>query len=126
MVSSFIDSQSNNSSSNTSDMSNTVDSTLQRTDLRKFQVQLAQRMKAVRDSTTAHVRQLGVMVGPMRWLITLQEAGEIVSVPSIAKVPLTRDWFIGLSNIRGNLISIVDFARFLGHPMTLINKESRI
>ena len=72
------------------------------------------------------VNQLGVMIGEQRWLLNLQTAGEIVSVGTITPVPLTQPWFLGLTNIRGNLISVIDFARFQGLPATNIEKDSRI
>ena len=102
------------------------DAAARRTRLREFQAQLVERMQAARSGVDARVNQLGVMIGQTRWLLNLQEAGEIVSVGTITPVPLTRDWFLGLSNIRGNLISVVDFARFQGHAPTTIDKESRI
>ncbi|GAB3539539.1 hypothetical protein GCM10027343_07150 [Noviherbaspirillum agri] len=97
-----------------------------RTRLREFQTQLVERMQAASSGTQPHTSQLGVMIGQTRWLLSLQEAGEIVSVGSITKVPLTQDWFLGLTNIRGNLISVVDLANFRGQPQTPIDKESRI
>jgi twitching motility protein PilI len=97
-----------------------------RTRLREFQAQLVERMQAARSGVDARVNQLGVMIGPNRWLLSLQEAGEIVSVGAITQVPLTHDWFLGLSNIRGNLISVIDFARFQGHAPTLVDKDCRI
>lgn len=102
------------------------DAAARRTRLREFQAQLVERMQAARSGVDARVNQLGVMIGQTRWLLNLQEAGEIVSVGTITPVPLTRDWFLGLSNIRGNLISVVDFARFQGQAPTTIDKESRI
>jgi twitching motility protein PilI len=97
-----------------------------RTRLREFQTQLVERMQAA--SSGAHVQagQLGVKIGQTRWLLNLQEAGEIVSVGPITKVPLTRDWFLGLTSIRGNLINVIDLARFRGLASTPIDKESRI
>ena len=41
-------------------------------------------------------------------------------------MPLTQDWFLGLTNIRGNLVSVVDLARFQGLRPTAVDKESRI
>lgn len=102
------------------------DAVARRTRLREFQAQLVERMQAARSGVDGRVNQLGVMIGQTRWLLNLQEAGEIVSVGTITKVPLTQDWFLGLSNIRGNLISVVDFARFQGYMPTPIDKESRI
>lgn len=97
-----------------------------RTRLREFQTQLVERMQAVASGAVGQASQLGVMIGQTRWLLKLEEAGEIVSVGAITKVPLTQDWFLGLTNIRGNLISVIDFAHFCGMPQTPIDKESRI
>src|SRR3569832_818938 len=90
------------------------DTTGRRTRLREFQSQLVERMQAARSGVDTRINQLGVMIGQDRWLLSLQEAGEIISVGAITAVPLTHDWFLGLSNIRGNLISVIDFARFQG------------
>lgn len=97
-----------------------------RTRLREFQTQLVERMQAARSGVDVRANQLGVMIGETRWLLNLQEAGEIVAVGSITPVPLTKDWFLGLTNIRGNLISVVDFARFQGLPPSQIGKDCRI
>ncbi|MFC7518172.1 chemotaxis protein CheW [Herbaspirillum sp. GCM10030257] len=102
------------------------DSGARRNRLREFQAQLVERMQAASTGTQAQASQLGVMIGQSRWLIKLQEAGEIVSVGAITQVPLTQDWFLGLTNIRGNLISVIDLARFCGMPATPVDKESRI
>lgn len=102
------------------------DTLARRTRLREFQAQLVERMQAVRDDTQAHTNQLAVEIGQTRWLLNLHEVGEIVSVGTITKVPLTRDWFLGLSNVRGNLINVIDFARFCGETSTPIDKDSRI
>lgn len=94
--------------------------------LREFQTQLLERMQAARSGADAGISKLGVMIGDTRWLLDLQEAGEIVSVGTITKVPLTQDWYLGLSNIRGNLTSVIDLARFLGFGLSPRNKECRI
>ncbi|HEV2611556.1 MAG TPA: chemotaxis protein CheW [Noviherbaspirillum sp.] len=97
-----------------------------RTRLREFQAQLVERMQAVRSGAQEHASQLGVMIGQTKWLLNLREAGEIVSIGSITEVPLTQDWFLGLTNVRGNLISVIDLAAFQGQPATPIDKDSRI
>jgi twitching motility protein PilI len=102
------------------------DASARRTRMREFQAQLVERMQAAKSGVETRVSRLGVMIGQTRWLLNLREAGEIVSVGAITKVPLTHDWFLGLTNIRGNLISVVDFAHFQGLPPTKIDKESRI
>lgn len=97
-----------------------------RSRLREFQSHLLERMQAARSGADIHHNQLGILVGQERWLLSLQEAGEIVTVDSITQVPLTQDWYLGLTNIRGTLISVVDFARYQGQPLTVMDKDTRI
>lgn len=82
--------------------------------LRAFQQELATRLAA---KTTAQVEQsrLGLACAGSQWLIRLADAGEVIAVPTVATVPLTRSWYLGIANIRGNLYSIIDFGGFLGH-----------
>jgi twitching motility protein PilI len=89
--------------------------------LRAFQQELATRLAA---KTTAQVEQsrLGLACAGTQWLIRLADAGEVIAIPTVATVPLTRPWYLGIANIRGNLYSIIDFSGFLGHdiePTTL-------
>lgn len=105
---------------------NRPDAAMRRTRLREFQTQLADRMQAARDSTQTRANHLGVMVGDKHCLLDLQEASEIISVGAITAVPLTQDWYLGLSNIRGNLFSVIDFPRFQGQAPTAITSDCRI
>lgn len=94
--------------------------------LREFQAQLVERMQAASSGAQTQASKLGVMIGETRWLLNLQEAGEIVSVGTVTPVPLTRDWFLGLINVRGNLVSVIDLARFRGMAATPVEKDSRV
>jgi twitching motility protein PilI len=84
-----------------------------RTRLRQYQEQLLERMLAARTSSGAHAHQLGIEIGARRYLLDLLEAGEIVPLPAIAPVPLTQAWYLGLANVRGSLVGVVDLARYL-------------
>jgi twitching motility protein PilI len=94
--------------------------------MREFQAQLLERMQAAKSGTDVRISQLGVVIGNRRWLLDLTEASEIVSVGSITAIPLTQDWYLGLANIRGNLLSVIDFARFQGMAPTPLTSEARI
>jgi twitching motility protein PilI len=85
-------------------------------DLRAFQQELATRLAA---KTAAQVEQsrLGIACGGTQWLIRLADAGEVIAVPATASVPMTKPWYLGIANIRGNLYGVIDFAGFLGHPL---------
>jgi len=102
------------------------DQSSRRTRLREFQAQLVERMQAVSSGAQVHASQLGVLIGEERCLLDLQQAGEIVSVGAITEVPLTQPWFLGLTNIRGNLVSVIDLAHFRGQTPISIEKESRV
>lgn len=102
------------------------DSGARRTRLREFQTQLMARMQAAQSGSQVAVSQLGVMIGRSRYLVDLREAGEIVSAGSMTKVPLTKDWYLGLANVRGNLTSVIDLSRFEGNESTVQESSCRI
>lgn len=97
-----------------------------RISLREFQQDLVRRLTEARVSTETPSARLGVQVGSEFWLVRLDEAAEVMPPPVIAPVPLTRPWFRGLTNIRGNLYSVVDLAQFQGGPETLATPDSRL
>lgn len=102
------------------------DSGVRRTRLREFQAQLVERMQAAQRGGFSQLNQLGILIGQNRYLLDLREAGEIVSAGLLTEVPLTRDWYVGLSNIRGNLTSVVDLSRFQGKESTVLDPTCRI
>jgi twitching motility protein PilI len=82
-------------------------------DLRAFQQELATRL-ASKTAAQVESSRLGLAAAGTQWLIRLADAGEVITVPAIVGVPHTKPWFAGIANIRGNLFSVIDFARFLG------------
>jgi twitching motility protein PilI len=99
-------------------------STPRRLSLRDYQRELAERLRQA-DSTRS-ASKLGVQVGTETWLIDLVEAGEVIPVPPITPVPLTRAWFRGVANVRGNLYSVVDFAAFVGVGSVEVTDRARL
>jgi twitching motility protein PilI len=92
--------------------------------LRDYQRDLAARLRAAEGSRTASL--LALQVGQEGWLVDLADAGEVIPVPRITPVPLTRPWFRGMANIRGNLFSVVDFPAFLGGAPVVQGEQSRL
>ena len=97
----------------------------ERTSLREFQRELAARLAEARAETAPHAR-LGLQAGGRSWLMRLDEAGEVLPIPAVTPVPLTRAWFLGLANVRGNLASIVDLAQFVGQPAPVPSADGRL
>ena len=88
-----------------------------RISLREFQQDLVRRLNEAAASEAPSTR-LGVQIGGELWLVRLEEAGEVIPLPPFVAVPLTRPWFRGLANIRGNLFSVVDLSAFHGGDPT--------
>jgi len=90
------------------------DGTERRSRLRQYQVQLLERMQAAKTGANVGGRELGVLIGGRPCLLDLTQIGEIVPPQPVTPVPLTRDWYQGLANIRGNLTGVIDLARYQG------------
>ncbi len=76
--------------------------------------------------TGASVAVLGVTIGEERYLVPMEEVGEVIAIPKLAQVPLTQPWFAGLANVRGNLYGITDLSIYLGNKPVPYNMKSRI
>lgn len=96
-----------------------------RVSLKEFQEGLASRLKAAASEAAPSAR-LGFESGGEYWLARLDNSGEVLQVPEIQRVPLTRNWFIGVANIRGALYGVTDFSAFLGQPLTARGPENRL
>lgn len=96
-----------------------------RFNLREFQAALSQQLQAAasRDNTGS---RLGFRVGDANWLVSLSDTEEVIPLPSIIKVPGTRRWFRGVSNVRGNLYAVSDFADFMGQGVTPDHADCRL
>ena len=92
--------------------------------LREFQAHLATRLAGANKQSAAGL--LGVQSGTDCWLLNLSDSGEIVPLAPLTSVPLTKPWFAGIANIRGNLYSVVDFSAFQGKEATPQNPSSRL
>lgn len=88
-----------------------------RTDLAAYQESIAARLAAAQSGGGA-AALLGFESGGTRWLVELPAAGEVLPVPPLAAVPLTRAWLAGLVNVHGELDAVVDFSVFCGGPPT--------
>jgi twitching motility protein PilI len=85
-----------------------------RSRLRQYQVQLLERMQAAKSGAAVGGRELGVLLVGRLCLLDLTQISEIVPLPPVTPVPLARDWYLGLANIRGNLTGVIDLARYQG------------
>jgi twitching motility protein PilI len=95
-----------------------------RISLRDYQRDLAARLQSAGAGRAAS--KLGLEVAGERWLVDLTDAAEVIPVPGITPVPLTRPWFRGVASIRGNLFSVVDLGAFLGGGAATPGEQARL
>ncbi len=96
-----------------------------KTSLREFQQYLADRLSvAAKGQGTATL--LGVRAGQEDWLLDLSDSGEIIQLPPLTPVPLTRPGFAGIANIRGNLYAVTDFSALRSGEATAHNANARL
>jgi twitching motility protein PilI len=61
---------------------------------------------------------MGFQVGGVRLVAPLDDIGEVITLPRITSVPRVREWLLGIANVRGRLVPIVDLHLFFGMPQT--------
>lgn len=92
--------------------------------LRDYQRTLSARL--VNPEAAQSASKLGVLVGATRWLIDLADTAEVIPAPTVAAVPLTRDWFLGVTSVRGSLYGVVDFRSFTEQSTAALTEHSRL
>lgn len=80
--------------------------------LHAFQQRLAERLRSAQ-AGTGMASWLAVRAGSVRLLVPLSHAAEIFSWTDVQPVPHARSWFLGVANLRGQLLGVVDLADFL-------------
>ncbi|MBV1932448.1 MAG: chemotaxis protein CheW [Porticoccaceae bacterium] len=59
-------------------------------------------------------------------LIPLDELAEVQEMPEYARLPRVKPWMLGVASIRGKLVPIVDFVRFLSGETRPAIKNQRV
>lgn len=95
--------------------------------LREFQQNVLNRIQIQTSGGAASlISTLGVQIGGQNWLVQMSDIAEVLPLPTLAAVPLTKPWFIGVANIRGNLYSITDLSAFSGVGETARGQSNRV
>lgn len=82
--------------------------------LRELQNRLASRLQAAKSEGTSVSSWLAVEAAGQFFLLPLAQSGEIFSWSGVQRVPYTQPWFMGVANLRGELLGVVDLAALLG------------
>jgi twitching motility protein PilI len=97
-----------------------------KTSLREYQIAVAERLRTLQERGASAASKLGFMVSDTRWIMNLNEVSEVLPVPPIVPIPLTKPYFNGMCNVRGNLYGVVDFSAFMGKAPVALGVENRL
>ncbi|MFT3805847.1 chemotaxis protein CheW [Arenimonas sp.] len=73
-----------------------------------------------------HWRGVGFRLGQRRLVSSFDEVVEILPLPPVTPVPGSQPWMLGVANVRGNLLPVVDLKQFLEGERTLVHEGQRV
>jgi twitching motility protein PilI len=91
--------------------------------LRELQNRLASRLQAAR-TEGVQASWLAVEAAGRKFLFPLAQSGEIFPFAAPQAVPYTRDWFLGVANLRGGLYGVVDLSSFVGGQAPVMRSDA--
>jgi twitching motility protein PilI len=66
-------------------------------------------------------------MGGETFLVERDEAREVMGVPApITRVPGARSWIMGLANIRGQLLPVIDLKQYFGSGESMAGRNTRV
>ena len=73
-----------------------------------------------------HWRGVGFRLGQHRLVTSFEEIVEILPLPPVTPVPGAQPWMLGVANVRGSLLPVVDLKQFLEGERTLVHEGQRV
>ena len=80
----------------------------------------------LRESVQPEWQGLGYQVGGLRLVSPMGEISEILKLPKLAVLPGVKSWVLGIANVRGRLIPVVDLHDYLNMTSTLPMAQWRV
>lgn len=71
-------------------------------------------------------RGIGFRIGDRYFVSSIAEVNEILSLPALTIVPGARTWLLGIANVRGSLIPVIDLRDFVGGGRTTTSETTRV
>lgn len=73
-----------------------------------------------------HWRGVGFRLGQRRLVVGFDEVVEIIPLPAATPVPGAAPWMLGVANVRGTLLPIVDLKQFMEDERTTLHEATRV
>jgi twitching motility protein PilI len=71
-------------------------------------------------------RGIGFSVGGRRLVTSMADITEVMHCPKLARVPGAKVWLMGIANLRGALLPVVNLQGFLRGQSAELDRESRV
>ena len=71
-------------------------------------------------------RGVAYRIGSHRLASGFGEVVEILSMPALTPVPGSQPWMLGVANVRGTLLPVVDLKQFLEGERTVLHESQRV
>ena len=71
-------------------------------------------------------RGIGFRVGSRYMVSSISEVNEILTMPPLAMVPGTQPWVLGVANVRGNLVAVVDLRGYIEGERSALTETTRV
>jgi purine-binding chemotaxis protein CheW len=81
---------------------------------------------ASEDESEGHARHVIFSLDDMNYAIPLANMLEIAVPPKITPLPFVTDWLLGITSLRGDIISLVDLRAILGMTPLIISRATRM
>ncbi|MEM7000556.1 MAG: chemotaxis protein CheW [Pseudomonadota bacterium] len=80
----------------------------------------------LKEEVAAQWQGLGFQIGGVRLVAKLGEVVELMQVPKVSSLPAVKSWVLGIANVRGRLVPIIDVHEFLEMPSTVPQNQWRV
>jgi len=71
-------------------------------------------------------RGIGFSVAGRRLVTSMADISEVMHCPKLARVPGAKAWLMGIANLRGALLPVVNLQGFLRGDLASFDRESRV
>ncbi|MEX0942991.1 MAG: chemotaxis protein CheW [Pseudomonadales bacterium] len=79
-----------------------------------------------RENAQTHWNGLGFSLLGQRFVAPMQEVAELVRVPQTTKLPGVKNFVVGVANVRGRLLVVLDLVTFFGENSAFPRAQRRI
>lgn len=79
-----------------------------------------------RKNAQTHWNGLGFSMLGQRFVAPMAEVGELLRIPQTTNLPGVKSFVVGVANVRGRLIVVIDLAAFFGEASTLARAQRRV